>query len=199
MAKKVDHSERKRLIAEKALRLFSQVGYDNVTLIMIASAAGVSRTALYQYFCSKREVLEAAISSVSDVIRGRCTRILAGDGTCVEKIESICHTVSDVMFENQEFLIAVFDFVTAMVRTGADMNINIRTFTAGTRDLIRLLIVHGRQRGEFAEILDPDRAGDILYSQFESCAMRIALGTEKSPTAAKQRFSDILKAIAAWR
>ena len=41
MAKKVDHEQRKREIAEKAIRLFSQVGYDNVSLIMIAAAAGV--------------------------------------------------------------------------------------------------------------------------------------------------------------
>ena len=43
------------------MKLFSQVGYDNVTLIMIASSAGVARTVLYRYFRSKREVLDAAI------------------------------------------------------------------------------------------------------------------------------------------
>ena len=48
MAKKVDHEQRKREIAEKAIRLFSQVGYDNVSLIMIAAAAGISRTVLYR-------------------------------------------------------------------------------------------------------------------------------------------------------
>ena len=48
MAKKVDHEQRKWEIAEKAIRLFSQVGYDNVSLIMIAAAAGVSRTVLYR-------------------------------------------------------------------------------------------------------------------------------------------------------
>lgn len=199
MAKRVDHEQRKREIAEKAMRLFSQVGYDNVSLIMIAAAAGVSRTALYQYFCSKREVLDAAIGQVIEEIRVRCADILTGKGTCVEKLEGICHSVTDVMFEHKEFLIAVFDFVTAMVRTGADMNASIHTFTTGTRDAIRLLIEHGKTRGEFAPVLDPDRAGDILYSQFESCAMRIALGNEGSPKTARQRFTDIIKAISAWR
>ena len=199
MAKKIDHEQRKREIAEKAVHLFSKVGYDNVSLIMIAAAAGVSRTALYQYFCSKREVLDAAIGQVLEEISARSKSVLVGKGTCVAKLEGVCHAVTDVMFEHKEFLIAVFDFVTAMVRTGADMNTGIRAFTSGTREAIRLLIEHGKTRGEFAAVLQPERAGDILYSQFESCAMRIALGNEDSPKVARQRFSDIIKAIAAWR
>ena len=50
MANNVYHEQRKLEIAEKAIRLFSQVGYDYVSLIMIAGAAGISRTVLYRHF-----------------------------------------------------------------------------------------------------------------------------------------------------
>ena len=199
MARKVDHEQRRREIAEKAMRLFSQVGYDNVSLIMIAAASGVSRTALYQYFCSKQEVLDAAIKEVTARIEARCRRVLVSKKSCVAKLEGSCHCVVDVMFENKDFLVAVFDFVVAMVRTGADMNGRIRVFTSGTRRTIRRLVAQGRRRGEFAEILDLDRATDALYSGFESCAMRIVLGNEKTSEAAKTRFSDVIKALSAWR
>ena len=52
MSARIDHEARRLEIAYKAMKLFSQVGYDNVTLIMIASSAGVARTVLYRYFRS---------------------------------------------------------------------------------------------------------------------------------------------------
>ena len=199
MAKKVDHEQRKREIAEKAIRLFSQVGYDNVSLIMIAAAAGISRTVLYRYFCSKREVMDAAIVMVTDGIEKRCTKIMASRAKNTEKLEGICHTVVDVMFKNKEFLVAVFDFVVGMARTGAEMGPNIARFTVGTRTALKRLIELAIEKGELPEILVVDRISDAIYAQFESCAMRIVIGTESDSKAAKVRFSDIIRAISIWK
>ena len=199
MAKKVDHEQRKREIAEKAIRLFSQVGYDNVSLIMIAAAAGISRTVLYRYFCSKREVMDAAIVMVTDGIERRCTKIMSSRAKNTEKLVGICHTVVDVMFKNKEFLVAVFDFVVGMARSGADMDSNIRRFTAGTRNALKRLIELAIGKGELPEILVVDRISDALYAQFESCAMRIVIGTESDSRAAKVRFSDVIRAISIWK
>ena len=199
MARKVDHEQRKREIAEKAIRLFSQVGYDNVSLIMIAAAAGISRTVLYRYFCSKREVMDAAIVMVTDGIETRCTKIMASRVKNTEKLEGICHTVVDVMFKNKEFLVAVFDFVVGMARSGAEMGPNISRFTSGTRNALKRLIELAIAKGELPEILVVDRISNALYAQFESCAMRIVIGTEKDSKAAKVRFSDIIRAISIWK
>ena len=199
MARKVDHEQRKREIAEKAIRLFSQVGYDNVSLIMIAAAAGISRTILYRYFCSKREVMDAAIVMVTDGIERRCTKIMSSRAKNTEKLVGICHTVVDVMFKNKEFLVAVFDFVVGMARSGADMDSNIRRFTAGTRNALKRLIELAIGKGELPGILVVDRISDALYAQFESCAMRIVIGTESDSRAAKVRFSDVIRAISIWK
>ena len=199
MAKKVDHEQRKREIAEKAIRLFSQVGYDNVSHIMIAAAAGISRTVLYRYFCSKREVMDAAIVMVTDGIEKRCTKIMSSRAKNTEKLVGICHTVVDVMFKNKEFLVAVFDFVVGMARSGADMDSNIRRFTAGTRNALKRLIELAIGKGELPGILVVDRISDALYAQFESCAMRIVIGTESDSRAAKVRFSDVIRAISIWK
>lgn len=199
MAKKVDHAERRKEIAEKAIRLFSQIGYDNVSLIMIAAAVGISRTVLYRYFCSKREVMDAAIVSVTDVIEKRCTKIMGSRVKSTEKLEGICHTVVDVMFKNKEFLVAVFDFVVGMARSGVDMDSSIARFTSGTRTAIRRLVEYAIEKHELPENLVVDRISDAIYAQFESCAMRIVIGTEHDAKAAKVRFSDIIRAISIWK
>ena len=199
MAKKVDHEQRKREIAEKAIRLFSQVGYDNVSLIMIAAAAAVPRTVLYRYFCSKREVMDAAILTVTNVIEERCTRIMASRATNLEKLEAVCQTVAEVMFKTKEFLVAVFDFVVGMARSGVDMDPNITRFTSGTRNAIKLLIEHAIAKGEIPDVLVVERISDAIYAQFESCAMRIVIGTEHDAKAAKKRFSDVIRALTIWK
>lgn len=197
--KRINHDQRKQEIAEKAIRLFSQVGYDNVSLIMIAAAAGVSRTVLYRYFCSKREVLDAAIVFVTDSIEAKCTKIMASRAKNTEKLEGICHTVVDVMFKNKDFLVAVFDFVVGMARSGVSMGPSIGRFTTGTRTALRRLIEYAIDRHEIPEMLVVDRIADALYAQFEACAMRIVIGTESNAKDAKVRFSDIIRAISIWK
>lgn len=199
MARKIDHEKRKREIAETAIRLFSQVGFDNVSLIMIAASVGVSRTALYRYFCSKREVMDAAITHVTDQIAAAASRILLGRSSVPEKLEQVCHNVVEVMFANKAFVIAIFDFVLAQVRTGGNMTDAMALFTGGTRESIRRLVEHGKRTGVFSPELLPERAVDVLYSGFESAAMRIVLGTERDAAAAKRRFTDIIRAITVWR
>ena len=170
-----------------------------VSLIMIAAAARISRTVLYRYFCSKREVMDAAIVMVTDGVEKRCTKIMASRVKNTEKLEGICHTVVDEMFKNKEFLVAVFDFVVGMARSGAEMGPNIARFTAGTRTALKRLIEYAIGNGELPKILVVDRISDALYAQFESCAMRIVIGTEKDSRAAKVRFSDIIRAISIWK
>ena len=199
MAKKVNHEERKLEIAKRALRLFSQVGYENVSLMMIAAATGISRTVLYRYFCSKREVMDASIKTVTDQIEAECKDVIASRVSAIERLEKVCHNVVDVMFKNREFVIAVFDFVIGMVRTGANMSQGIAEYTAGTRSAIKMLVEHAKRRGELPEVLIVDRISDAIYAEFESCAMRIVLGTEHDSSAAKVRFSDILRAISIWK
>lgn len=199
MAKRVDHEQRKQEIAEKAIHLFSQVGYDNVSLLMIAAACGISRTVMYRYFCSKLEVLDASIVYLTDTVEKRCHKILKSRQSNTAKLEGICQTVVEVMFKNKQFLIAVFDYAVGMVRTGVDMNNRIWHFTKGTRLALKMVIEHAIKKGEIIDTLDVERISDTIYSQFESCAMRIALGTEGDSRAAKIRFSDIVHAISNWR
>jgi len=195
MAKKVDHERRKQDIADTAVRMFSQVGYENVSLIMIAAAAGVSRTALYQYFRDKREVMDAAILSVTDHIARDSVSILGQRLSANARLEKVCHTVADVMFANKDFLIAVFDFVIGMVRSRDAIGPSLAKFTAGTRKVVLHLIEQGKRRGEYDASLDAGVTADVIYSEFESCAMRIVLGTEKSAKSAKQRFTCIMKTL----
>ena len=197
MAVRVDHEARKREIAMKAMGLFSKVGFDNVTLQMVAGAAGIARTVLYRHFRNKREVLDAGIHEATSYIMDECAVILGGKGATPRKLERICHRVAEILFGNKDFLVAVYDFVVAEVRVGADMTGRVKQFTTGIRDLFVDMLEKGRAAGEFSRNVDPKRTADILYSFLEVCTMRIILGTERTPAEAKRRFSAVIASISA--
>lgn len=195
MSARIDHESRRLEIASRAMKLFSQVGYDNVSLIMIASSAGVARTVLYRYFRSKREVLDAAILAATRQIMGECKKELAGRGKVADRLGMVCFHVADVLFEKKEFLAAIFDFVLSMVRAGEDMGGRIHRFTGGIKAVFRELLTEGVVKGEFKPDVDPERAAEGFYSVLESCVLRIVLGTESNSANIKVRFSDMIGAI----
>lgn len=199
MSHKVNPAERRRDIAQKAMRLFSKVGFDNVSLVMIAAATGISRTVLYRYFCSKREILEAAIGTVTGEVERRCRDIVASRLPAPVRLERVCHAVVDIMFDNRDFAIAVFDYVLGQVRQGGDMTRVIDEYTRGTREAMRRLVECGKRRGELPSMLIAERITDAIYAEFESSAMRLVLSTETGPEAARVRFSDIIRAISIWK
>jgi AcrR family transcriptional regulator len=84
-------SKRQRAI-EAGARIFLRFGFARATMGDIATAAGMSRPALYLIFCSKEEVFEAV---VAHWIEDSLTRIAAGLPTrsnLGEKLRFACET-----------------------------------------------------------------------------------------------------------
>ena len=197
MSARIDHESRRLEIAYKAMKLFSQVGYDNVTLIMIASSAGVARTVLYRYFRSKREVLDAAILATTRQIMQECSREIAKRGKAADRLSMVCFHVADVLFDKKEFMSAIFDFVLSMVRSGEDMGARITRFTGGIKSVFAKLVTEGVMKGEFLPEVNPERPAEGLYAILESCVLRIVLGTESNSANVKVRVSDMIRSISA--
>ena len=196
MSVRVDHDTRKREIALKAMVLFSQVGYMNVSLQMIAAAAGISRTVLYRYFKDKREVLDAAIRSNTRLLLEECSKISNNSELQLSrKLKDVCARVVDVLFDKKTFLVAIFDFVLAMVRQGEDMSGKIFEFTKGMRILLHSLVTLGVKKGDVSSKIDPDWAGEVLFGELELCLSRIVLGVEKDSKASKIRLFGIIDQI----
>lgn len=58
-SKKEDTKQR---ILDEALRLFSQSGYDAVSVERIASAVGIKAPSLYKHFKSKQKIFDAIVA-----------------------------------------------------------------------------------------------------------------------------------------
>ncbi|MCY1139668.1 TetR family transcriptional regulator [Actinoplanes sp. Pm04-4] len=66
MPKKVDHDERRRLIADALMRVAAEQGLEAVSLRHVAAAAGVSTGMVQHYFRTKDEMMSFALTAVSE-------------------------------------------------------------------------------------------------------------------------------------
>ena len=77
MPKKVDHQERRELIADALMRVAADQGLEAVSLRHVAAAAGVSAGMVQHYFRTKDEMMAFALSVVRERSQVRVTDAVA--------------------------------------------------------------------------------------------------------------------------
>lgn len=77
MPRKVDHRERRELLADALMRLAAERGLEGVSLRHVAAEAGVSTGMVQHYFRTKDEMMTFALDMVMDRIRERSQTELA--------------------------------------------------------------------------------------------------------------------------
>ena len=198
MGRTVDHEARRRTVVDRSMELFARMGYAKVSFLTISEATGVARTALYRYFKTKRDIFDAVIHENTHRIKTRGAEIVKGGGTAAERLVGVARLVIETLHARKPFLLAIFDYVITMVRTGEDMSGKVDRFTRGLREIFLLLLRQGKEAGEMPAVLDEKAAADVLFSLIEAVALRILLGTDAGGVAADVRqFEAAVRSVSA--
>ena len=193
----VNHSERRRLIVEKALLLFARMGYSKVSFLDISEATGIARTALYRYFKTKRDIFDEAIHGTTSGIKRELEAVCKKPAPVSERLDTACAIVVDALYGKKGFFSAIYEFVFSMVRAGENMKERIEKFTIGFKVVLRRLVAEGVESGELRAGVNPDDAAETLYALMESVALRVMLGVESQPDSARRRFSAAIATLVA--
>ncbi len=191
----VDHRARKREIIANAIRLFARKGYNDVTFQDLADSCRIARTILYRYFKNKRQIFDAAIILAMQRIVQKHAEIMHAKLPSAVRLRQICTAVTATLFDNQEFLSVIVDYVLAMKRANHDMTRRIMMFTIGLKRILHTLLAGGVHRGEFRADANPDVYTDLLYAQFESAALRLTISGDGSMTDVLNRIDEILRSL----
>jgi AcrR family transcriptional regulator len=81
-------AERRGLIIAAALAEFARAGYDSASMGRIASAAGVTRTVLYDHFPSKRALFAAVLSQQAATLLDHLRATITARAPMRERIEA---------------------------------------------------------------------------------------------------------------
>ena len=173
--KTVNHKERRREIRAISLKLFAQHGFSDVNFGMIAEACKISRPLLYTYFKDKRQIFNEAIDEATGVIGVRYREIAKTRLSADAKLRQICIDVFALLFDNRDFLCVIVDFLCTVRRGGKIPVEGIMRHTVGLKRILHSFIVEGIHRGEYDSSVNANRATALLYSQFETAVLRIAV------------------------
>lgn len=188
----VNHKERKREIRAISLRLFARHGFGDVNFGMIAEACGISRTLLYTYFKDKRQIFNEAIDEATGVIGVRYREIVRSRLSPDAKLRQICISVFALLFDNRDFLCVIVDFLCAVRRGGKIPVDNILRHTMGLKRILHSFVVEAIHRGEYDASVNANRATALLYSQFETAVLRIAVSGQAEISESVDALNAIL-------
>ena len=175
MPKKIDHEERKEKILSTALKVFSQYGYKDSNLSLIAEKSGISRPTIYQYFHDKNEIFYFAVKSVTGRMFSRYS-MMAWDesiGDEIDRLEAIISDVIDTAKANEDALINLMDVMIAVRKEDGDLSDVIFRRTAKLTILLKRLIVKGINSGVIKQC-DHDDIADYIFITLESFCFQIA-------------------------
>ncbi|MDD4024744.1 MAG: TetR/AcrR family transcriptional regulator [Kiritimatiellae bacterium] len=183
----IDHNARKRDIIAKAINLFAEQGYNGVTYQKIADNCSIARTTLYKYFHSKRDIFNAAIWEVANLMIDSYAEILPSKAGVVDRLNRVVYAVLGLLFENRVLLTVILDYVLAAQRAGHNMRRTITRHTIGLRRILHRLVTEGVRTGELRNV-NTTLATGLIYSQLEAAVLRLTV----SQNADYEELSDML-------
>ena len=195
--KTVNHKERRREVRTVSLGLFARHGFEDVSLSMIAKACGISRPLLYTYFKDKRQIFNEAVDEATGVIGVRYREIVRSRLPADAKLRQICIDVFALLFDNRDFLCVIVDFLCAVRRGGKIPVDRILRHTMGFKRILHSFVVEAIHRGEYDPSINANRATALLYSQFETAVLRIAVSGQAEISESIDALNAILFAFRA--
>ena len=121
MAIVVEHDKRRHEILEKALDVFVDEGYEDVTFQKIADRCGITRTTLYIYFKNKREIFLWSIKQLTGSIEEKLKAIIGDQElSCQDALRKILMQIVDECENNSRLFTVLLSYLLNLQKTGGD-------------------------------------------------------------------------------
>ena len=147
-----------------AARLFSEQGFDDVTMADIAKAAGVARATVFNYFGSKHAVVEEITEVVIAFYRGMLDQALADEITSTpDLMRTLFADMGEGIEADRRFYRGVFREI-ARIQLGLDEGGVAQRANEQTKERLVALVRRGQARGELRTEIAPE----VLAAAFHS-------------------------------
>lgn len=175
MAVVVEHEKRRTEILEKALAVFADEGYADVTFQKIADRCGITRTTLYHYFKDKREIFTWSIKQFMDNVEQQLHGVIASSfSSNAELLKAVLFSIIKTCSAHRRLLTVILGYLLQLQKTGNDPELRIRRRVLRWRHLFSQILIKGQRNGEFPGVSIKD-ANNLFYSLLESAVFHIAV------------------------
>ena len=172
----VEHDKRRHEILEKALDVFIEEGYEEVTLQKIAGKCGITRTTLYIYFKNKREIFNFSIKQFLQILENDINQFRNDkELSYSEKIEKIMTVIINRLEENNRLFSVILDYLVFIFRNDPDPGYRFRRRTIRLRHILTTMLVEGIKAGEFNKGINVKETNEMLNSFIDAAIFRIVV------------------------
>jgi AcrR family transcriptional regulator len=172
----VEHEKRRHEILEKALDVFMEEGYENVTLQKIADRCSITRTTLYIYFKNKREIFNFSIRQFLQILEKNIVEIKGqSDLSHTEKLVKVMAVIIGRLEENRRLLSVVLNYLIYASRGDHDPDNLVRRRTVRLRHILATMLINGITAGEFKKTINVKEANELLYNVLEAAVFRLVV------------------------
>ncbi|MFD4249997.1 TetR/AcrR family transcriptional regulator [Amycolatopsis thermoflava] len=171
MPKRVDHEQRRQLIADAVRRIAADRGLEAVSLGEVAAEAGISKGLVQHYFPSRDDMLRYATRTLRDRVGDRMRTAQAE----LPGLRAALIALLPLDDESRTEALVANAFV---VRALKDPEIaeRFRLGHAQLRDAISAMITAAQADGDLHADLDPTREADLLLALVAGLGDAVLLG-----------------------
>ncbi|MEE1166368.1 MAG: TetR/AcrR family transcriptional regulator [Treponema sp.] len=175
MATIVEHDKRRQEILQRALDVFIDEGYEDVTFQKIADRCGITRTTLYIYFKNKREIFLWSIKQLTETLEVQLLEVVKDTSLSSEAaLKKIFRIIIDVCQENPKLFTVLLSYLIQLQKSGGDPEERVRRRVIKIRHIICIVLIRGMKSGEVKKV-NLKATTEMLYSVFESAIFKIAV------------------------
>jgi len=172
----VEHEKRRREILEKALDVFMDEGFEDVTYQKIADRCGITRTTLYIYFKNKIEIFNFSIRQFLQNLEENFVQIRKEEGlTHTEKLIRVMTTIINSLEENRRLLKVIMNYLLHNSREDYDPDNRVRRRTVRLRHILSTMLIEGIKADEFKRSVNVKEANEQLYGLVEAAVFRLVV------------------------
>ncbi|MGI5199044.1 TetR/AcrR family transcriptional regulator [Streptomyces sp. CA-288835] len=179
MPKRVDHEERRRLIAEAVRRIAADRGLEAVSLGEVAAEAGISKGLVQHYFPSKDEMLRYATTTLRDHVDSRLANgVTRGANGVTQGAPSLRAAVVALLPVDDASRTEALVANAFLMRALKDPEIADR-FRAGhaqLREALAAMVADAQTVGDLSADLDPTLEADLLLALIAGLGDAVLLG-----------------------
>jgi AcrR family transcriptional regulator len=175
MAIVVEHEKRKHEILEKALDVFVEEGYEDVTFQKIADRCGITRTTLYIYFKNKREIFLWSIKQLTSELESSIMEIVNNKELSSEEcLRQMMMKIVDGLETNKKLFSVLLAYLMQLQKSGINPHDRVVRRVLRLRHVMTTVIIRGMKAGEFKNLNVHD-TNDMFYGLIESAIFRLAV------------------------
>jgi AcrR family transcriptional regulator len=192
----VDREQKRRELIDAALRVFVERGFAATKVADIASAAGVGKGTLYEYFSAKEELFFAVVEGVHARTVARVDEVLARTGSPRLQLVHLLDLAGTLVTEHLAVHAVTLDFWAASRGSAFEGQFleATRASYEHYRELVADVLRRGHEAGEFRADVSADGLAALLVGAIDGLGNQKFFDRSLDPNAAVRAFATVFLA-----